>query len=72
VVEVVTWHNFLGHTSPRCSLIFIAWIFQLKLSSFDLIREGPHDAGASQASQLEPTRKQKTAGKAPTQILKLS
>jgi hypothetical protein len=42
VVEVVTWHTFLGHTSPRCSLIFIAWIFQLHLASFDLLGERPH------------------------------
>lgn len=36
VVEVVTWHTFLRHTSPRCSLIFFAWLFQLHLSFFDI------------------------------------
>lgn len=42
MVEVVTWHSFLGCTSPRCSLILISWILKLQLVSFDLLGEHPH------------------------------
>jgi len=40
-LEVVTWHTFLGRTSPRCSLIFIAWLFQLHLSFLTFIGQRP-------------------------------
>lgn len=42
VVEITTWHIFLGWTSCWCSLIFIASMFQLHLHHLTFIGECPH------------------------------